>query len=248
MSSATSLIPKPDFDFCKDVPNIEAPSVSADGVVEEVKVKAEVPIVAADIPKKVEVVVPTVVEKEKAPSSSLVVTKPVATIASAEADMRREIDAFLLPYRERKIAAGQKQVHVTLQKDWEKVTKVTQSEGYTLEDYYNNQLGKPAQRALVREWFVHDIEIKNMVLIINSCLSVNKIQSSGFSGKAYAIEELKQIVNFNYARLDADSVDGDDTVLNRVTLRGFDKIIDDYVALLAKHAEVLRDIRNYKTV
>ena len=38
------------FDFCKDVPNIEAPKVSPEGIVEEVKVKAAEPTVAADIP------------------------------------------------------------------------------------------------------------------------------------------------------------------------------------------------------
>ena len=64
LSGLAGAVAEP-FDFCKDVPNIEAPEVSPEGKVEKVKVKAPEPTVAADIPKKVEVVEPTVIEKER---------------------------------------------------------------------------------------------------------------------------------------------------------------------------------------
>lgn len=74
------------FDLCKDVPNVDAPEV-VDGKVTKVKDKGPAPTTATEIPKVVEVVEPTVVEKEKQRSVNAAHTKAVL-------DIRAEIDAF----------------------------------------------------------------------------------------------------------------------------------------------------------
>ena len=86
------------FDFCKDVPNIEAPEVSPEGKVEKVKVKAAEPTVAADIPKKVEEVVPTVVQKENEVSSSGLIEKSYSELLDDLAPYRKEIDELIKPF------------------------------------------------------------------------------------------------------------------------------------------------------
>ena len=58
------------FDLCKDVPNIDAGEIDENGKVASVVVKAEEPTTATEIPEKVVALEPTVVEKEKQPSSS----------------------------------------------------------------------------------------------------------------------------------------------------------------------------------
>jgi len=247
IANATSLIPSPNFDFCKDVPNVEAPKVSADGKVEAVKVKAEEPIVAADIPKKVEVVVPTVVEKEKAPSVSPKIDTNLRDLQIAKAEMGFEIDDFLSPYRKRKQAASFEKYKLTSDKNWEKINNVIQKEGYNLKEYYNYEMGKPAQLELVRQWFVHDIEIMNMNLLINSCLKVNKLWATleGEYRTDY-VGKVRQTLIFNYKRLDADLVDDEGRVLNIVGVRDGAKILDAYTVVLNNYDAVIKDLRNYK--
>jgi hypothetical protein len=247
IANATSLIPSPNFDFCKDVPNVEAPKVSADGKVEAVKVKAEEPIVAADIPKKVEVVVPTVVEKEKAPSVSPKIDTNLRDLQIAKAEMGFEIDDFLNPYRKRKQAASYEKYKLTSDKNWEKINNVIQKEGYNLKEYYNYEMGKPAQLELVRQWFVHDIEIMNMNLLINSCLKVNKLWATlEGENRTYYVGKVRQTLIFNYKRLDADLVDDEGRVLNIVGVREGAKILDAYTVVLNNYDAVIKDLRNYK--
>ena len=235
------------FDFCKDVPNIEAPKVSADGKVEVVKVKAEEPIVAADIPKKVEVVVPTVVEKEKAPSVSPKIDTNLRDLQIAKAEMGFEIDDFLSPYRKRKQAASYEKYKLTSDKNWEKINNVIQKEGYNLKEYYNYEMGKPAQLELVRQWFVHDIEIMNMNLLINSCLKVNKLWATlEGENRTYYVGKVRQTLIFNYKRLDADLVNDEGRVLNIVGIREGAKILDAYTVVLNNYDAVIKDLRNYK--
>ena len=247
IANATSLIPSPNFDFCKDVPNVEAPKVSADGKVEAVKVKAEEPIVAADIPKKVEVVVPTVVEKEKAPSVSPKIDTNLRDLQIAKAEMGFEIDDFLNPYRKRRRAASYENFKLTSDKNWEKINNVIQKEGYNLKEYYNYEMGKPAQLELVRQWFVHDIEIMNMNLLINSCLKVNKLWATlEGENRTYYVGKVRQTLIFNYKRLDADLVDDEGRVLNIVGIHDGAKILDAYTVVLNNYDAVIKDLRNYK--
>jgi hypothetical protein len=75
-----------DFDLCKDVPNVDAPEV-VDGKVTKVKDKGPAPTTATEVPKVVEVVEPTVVEKEKAPTINPALEK-------SKRDIQDQIDAF----------------------------------------------------------------------------------------------------------------------------------------------------------
>jgi len=247
IANATSLIPSPNFDFCNDVPNIEAPKVSADGKVEAVTNIGPDPVVPADVPAAPVALVPTVVEKEKAPSVSPKIDTNLRDLQIAKAEMGFEIDDFLSPYRKRKQAASFEKYKLTSDKNWEKVNNVIQKEGYNLKEYYNYEMGKPAQLELVRQWFVHDIEIMNMNLLINSCLKVNKLWATleGEYRTDY-VGKVRQTLIFNYKRLDADLVDDEGRVLNIVGVRDGAKILDAYTVVLNNYDAVIKDLRNYK--
>lgn len=72
-----------DFDFCKDVPNIDAPEV-VDGKVTKVIDKGPEPTTPAEVPVVVETVTPTIVAKEKEPSVSGLTTKSYSELLEAK--------------------------------------------------------------------------------------------------------------------------------------------------------------------
>ena len=141
-----------EFDFCKDVPNIEAPKVSAEGKVEQVKVKAEEPIVAADIPKKVEVVEPTVIAKEKQVSESGLIEKSYSELLDDLAPYRKEIDELIAPFlpaikkflkSEKKMARNKK-----YKKLKEKFAKANLKES----EYYNTVASSSEKKLIEEKW------------------------------------------------------------------------------------------------
>lgn len=152
IANATSLIPSPNFDFCKDVPNVEAPKVSADGVVEEVKVKAEVPIVAADIPKKVEPVVPTVVEKEKQASSSGLMEKSLYELLEDLAPYEKEIAALTAQQMPAIRAYGKNEIAMSKNRNYKKLIAKKAKTDYTWPEYYNTVATDSEKKLIEEKW------------------------------------------------------------------------------------------------
>lgn len=174
------------FDFCKDVPNVDAPKVDEKGVVEQVKVKAEEPIVAKDIPVKVEPVVPTVVKKEVQKSSSPIVSvveeKPtetrqaiVANYDTAQYEIRKMIEA-----RKHKMSKMLGEVDIALShtKPFKKMIKRKEKSGFeTIIDYYNSGKAKKSEQKLIIEYYDHynDYNIlkseRNYIIRLNAFLT-----------------------------------------------------------------------------
>ena len=90
------------FDFCKDVPNIDAPEV-VDGKVTKVIDKGPEPTTPAEIPVVVEPVTPTIVAKEEQPSVSSVTEKPLKEIANAYIPFENEIKEYKKQYTAKKM-------------------------------------------------------------------------------------------------------------------------------------------------
>ena len=140
----------PEFDFCKDVPNIDAPKVSAEGKVEEVKMKTEEPTVAADIPEKVAPVVPTVVEKEKQVSESGLIEKSFSELLDDLAPYRKEIDELIAPFLPaiKKYAKSEKKM--ALNKKYKKLKEKIAKANLKESEYYNS-VASSAEKELIEE-------------------------------------------------------------------------------------------------
>ena len=140
------------FDFCKDVPNIDAPKVSAEGKVEEVKVKAAEPIVAADIPKKVEVVVPTVVQKENEVSSSGLIEKSYSELLDDLAPYRKEIDKLIAPFLPAIKKFSKNEKKMSRNKKYQKLIKKKAKSGLKTSEYYNTVASSAEKKLIEEKW------------------------------------------------------------------------------------------------
>jgi len=232
------------FDFCKDVPNIDAPKVSAEGKVEEVKVKAAEPIVAADIPKKVEVVVPTVVAKEKLPSVSPKVVKPVDKLKQAQVAMGLELNKYLQPNKRALYDANKevfrifKQALNSVGRDKERAAK----KNMTLIEYYNTGKGRKVARILVKKYCIALAEENKLKEYRNACSYLNRVM--GQNPDADLSEETeKQINRLNKeiitVRAEGDSLLGE-------TLGGHGDLVAGYSELMFWHLDLISELRDYK--
>jgi len=232
------------FDFCKDVPNIDAPKVSAEGKVEEVKVKAAEPIVAADIPKKVEVVVPTVVAKEKLPSVSPKVVKPVDKLKQAQVAMGLELSKYLQPNKRALYDANKevfrifKQALNSVGRDKERAAK----KNMTLIEYYNTGKGRKVARILVKKYCIALAEENKLKEYKNACSYLNRVM--GQNPDADLSEETeKQINRLNKeiitVRAEGDSLLGE-------TLGGHGDLVAGYSELMFWHLDLISELRDYK--
>ena len=140
------------FDFCKDVPNIEAPKVSADGIVEVVKVKAAEPIVAADIPKKVEEVVPTVIEKENEVSSSGLIEKSYSELLDDLAPYRKEIDKLIKPFLPAIKEFSKNEKKMSRNKKYKKLKEKYAKADLKESEYYNNVASSGEKKLIEEKW------------------------------------------------------------------------------------------------
>lgn len=233
------------FDFCKDVPNIEAPKVSPEGKVEVVKVKAEEPIVAADIPKKVEVVVPTVVEKERAPSIKPTVTVSRDELADAKSAMRKEIDSFLLEFRTNKTAAARLSARNRASTiSWNRILKNKDKDGLTLMDYYNSEQGKKVDRILIKKYLKSEAEAAKWNTIILVCLSLTRFSATLGTG-----DEFQQILKREKSKINLGSLEEvveDGEYLSTRTVTGYGGTIQSYANILVKHATIIEQIESYR--
>lgn len=250
------------FDFCKDVPNIEAPKVSADGKVEVVKVKAEEPIVAADIPKKVEVVVPTVVEKEKAPSVNLKVDDTAEKLKQAKDEMNRALNDYRATYtklmREAstealkyKLAGAPEDELITI--DSQRVntivgraeTRAAVAE-ITLIEYYNS--GKPRKkiaRAFIRKFLIAKYEMMKYKEYSGQMMVINRgLTYAGFAGLTLEEQVTQRVEYMNEKILEVQ--DNGDT-LSLVALGGHGPPLEGYRDIIVQYQETLNKIRNYKS-
>ena len=151
VSGAASAAQKK-FDFCKDVPNIEAPKVSADGIVEVVKVKAAEAIVAADIPKKVAEVVPTVIEKENEVSSSGLIEKSYSELLNDLAPYRKEIDKLIKPFLPAIKKFSKNEKKMSRNKKYQKLIKKKAKSGLKTSEYYNTVASSAEKKLIEEKW------------------------------------------------------------------------------------------------
>ena len=233
------------FDLCKDVPNIDAPVVSPEGKVEAVKVKAEEPIVAAAIPKKVEVVVPTVVEKEKAVSVKPTVTVSRDELADAKDAMRREIDGFLSEFRTNKSAASRLSAHNKASTNsWNRIIKNKDKDGLTLMDYYNSGQGKKVDRILVKKYLISEAEAAKWNTILLVCLSLTRYSATLGTG-----DEFQQILKREKSKINLGSLEEvveDGEYLSARTVTGYGSTLQSYANILEKHATIIEQIESYR--
>jgi hypothetical protein len=233
------------FDLCKDVPNIDAPVVSPEGKVEAVKVKAEEPIVAAAIPKKVEVVVPTVVEKEKAVSVKPTVTVSRDELADAKDAMRREIDGFLSEFRTNKTAASRLSARNRASTNiWNKIIKNKDKDGLTLIEYYNSGQGKKVDRILVKKYLISEAEAAKWNTILLVCLSLTRYSATLGTG-----DEFQQILKREKSKINLGSLEEvieDGEYLSTRTVTGYGSTLQSYANILEKHATIIEQIESYR--
>lgn len=236
--------PEEKFDFCKDCPNIEAPEVSPEGKVEKVKVKAAEPTVAADIPKKVEVVEPTVVAKEKLPSVSPKVEKPVDKLKEAQVAMAQELNRYLEPNakelyeKNKEVLRIEMQAQDTIGREKEKAAK----KNMTLIEYYNTGTGRKVARILVKKYSIANAERTQLKEYKNACMYLNRIMSQNPDADL-SEETEKQINKLNKeiitVRAEGDSLIGE-------TLGGHGDLVAGYSELMFWHLDLISELRDYK--
>ncbi len=232
------------FDFCKDVPNIEAPEVSPEGKVEKVKVKAAEPTVAADIPKKVEEVVPTVVAKEKLPSVSPKVEKPVDKLKEAQVAMVQELNRYLEPNakelyeKNKEVLRIEMQAQDSVAREKEKAAK----KNMTLIEYYNTGKGRKVSRILVKKYSIANAERTQLKEYKNACMYLNRVMMQNPDADL-SEETEKQINKLNKeiitVREEGDSLIGE-------TLGGHGDLVAGYSELMFWHLDLISELRDYK--
>jgi len=232
------------FDFCKDVPNIEAPEVSPEGKVEKVKVKAAEPTVAADIPKKVEVVTPTVVAKEKLPSVSPKVEKPVDKLKEAQVAMGLELNKYLQPNKQALYDANKEVHRIFIQaqnsvgRDKEKAAK----KNMTLIEYYNTGKGRKVARILVKKYCIALAEENKLKEYKNACSYLNRVM--GQNPDADLNEETEKQINRLNKEIITVREEGDSLIGE--TLGGHGDLVAGYSELMFWHLDLISELRDYK--
>ena len=208
------------------------------------KVKAAEPIVAADIPKKVEVVVPTVVAKEKLPSVSPKVVKPVDKLKQAQVAMGLELNKYLQPNKRALYDANKevfrifKQALNSVGRDKERAAK----KNMTLIEYYNTGKGRKVARILVKKYCIALAEENKLKEYKNACSYLNRVM--GQNPDADLSEETeKQINRLNKeiitVRAEGDSLLGE-------TLGGHGDLVAGYSELMFWHLDLISELRDYK--
>jgi hypothetical protein len=255
-------VSEPEFDFCKDVPNIEAPKVSAEGKVEQVKVKAEEPIVAADIPKKVEVVEPTVIEKEKEPSVSPKVDTSAADIKKAKDLRSRELNEYRLTYKDLQTEATKKAfrilsqgakdhdaVRTAMDSTWQSIDSIVGRmkskallEGVSDIEYYNSGKGKRLERSLLKKYIIAKSEEAKFKEYNGQMMRFNHVITY-FPGQSFA-EEAQQQTEYMNKKITLVKEEGDSLVI--ITPGGHDAVLKGYAEIATRHQDAINDLRNYK--
>ena len=138
------------FDFCKDVPNIDAPKVSADGKVEKVVDKGAEPTTPAAGPKKIEEVVPTVVQKENEVSESGLIEKSYSELLDDLAPYRKEIDELIAPFLPAIKKFSKNEKIMSRNKKYKKL-KGRYSKAFKKESEYYNTAASSSEKKLIEE-------------------------------------------------------------------------------------------------
>ena len=139
------------FDFCKDVPNIDAPEV-VDGKVTKVIDKGPEPTTPAEVPVVVETVTPTIVAKEKEPSVSGLTTKSYSELLEAKQPYDDAIatfkDSYLPPLKE--WTDRVKMLKKT--KMWKKLDKRILRKKMKYAEYYNSE-ADDTEKKLIDDYY-----------------------------------------------------------------------------------------------
>ena len=151
VSGAASAAQKK-FDFCKDVPNIDAPKVSATGVVEKVVDKGPEPTTPAEGPKKVEEVVPTVVQKEKTVSSSGLIEKSYSELLNDLAPYRKEIDKLIEPFLPAIKKFSKNEKKMSRNRNYQRLIKKKAKTGLKTSEYYNTVASSAEKKLIEEKW------------------------------------------------------------------------------------------------
>ena len=251
------------FDFCKDVPNIDAPKVSPEGKVEQVKVKAEEPVVAADIPKKVEPVVPTVIEKEKQPSVSpkLEVDDTADKMKKERDEMNRSLNGYREKYNQlmrdatseaiRAKLQGGKTDDVFISIDSKFVNSIVGraetsacAEGISLLDYYNSgKQSKKFAQIIIKKFLIAQYQVKKYKEYNGQMMIISRGMIHGF-GSLTLEEQVAQRIEYMNKSIVEVQENGD--VLSLVPLGGHDSVLKGYRDIIVSYQETLAKLKSYK--
>lgn len=256
------------FDFCKDVPNIDAPKVSADGKVEKVVDKGAEPTTPAEGPKKIEEVVPTVIEKEKEPSVSPKVEVSAADLQRAREFRARELNYYRDKYSELLREKGFEVARILRQGGASNDTEFSARDndaasfrnnrglvgreatkaavkGVSLIDWYNSdKIKKRITKGLVKKYLIaYSEELKydeyaGQMMAINHAIAYGAYMPNGLEGEA------KEREAFMHKKIIIVKEEGD--ALVETTPGGHDGVLTGYVAVIEKHKQIMDDLRAYK--
>lgn len=207
------------FDLCKDVPNVDAPEV-VDGKVTKVKDKGPAPTTATEVPKVVEVVEPTVVEKEKQRSANAAHSKAILDIRAAidafDAELKetyqRYIDAILAS---NKLLAEYEQDPV-----WGQIKKVQTDRAYESFaaiydiDYANGTSVEPSHYNLIQKYYTEYYKVTSTKYVLGSLRNIHNFANTvgldlkrpnGSSAFDEYTENKEKEINKNYFELTEDT-------------------------------------------
>jgi hypothetical protein len=256
------------FDFCKDVPNIDAPKVSAEGKVEKVVDKGPEPTTPVAGPKKVEVVVPTVIEKEKEPSVSPKVDRSAQDLQRARErranDLNDYRDAYKDLHRETgfevarilRQGGGQNDDELRVRDNDASLFKNSRgivgrentkaaAKGISLIDWYNaGKIRRKMAAALVKKYLItRSEELKydeylGQMMAINHCVAYGAYMPNGLEGEA---KEREAAMNKRIVIVKEEG-----GALVETTPGGHDGVLTGYVTVIEMHKQIMADLQAYK--
>ena len=250
------------FDFCKDVPNIDAPEV-VDGKVTKVIDKGPEPTVPVEVPAVVEPLTPTVVAKEKQPSVSpkLEVDDTADKMKEARDEMNRSLNEYRAKYNQlmrdatseavRAKIQGGKTDGVSVSIDSEFVDSSVgraetsaNAEGISLLDYYNS--GKPSKkvaRALIKKFLIAQYQVKKYKEYNAQMMIISRGMMYGF-GSLTLEEQVAERIEYMNKNIVEVQENGD--VLSLVPLGGHDSVLEGYRDIIVSYQETLAKLKSYK--
>lgn len=224
-----------DFDFCKDVPNIDGTLVG--GKIGAIKDKGAAITTAIAIPEKVKAVIPTVIANEALPSSGTS-TMPRKDIVK---DFNSFVDNSLKPIedKEKKIKSEATIASLKFMKSGEMsaIYDKMKPGPYNLVTYYNSERATPSEKTTIAEYYKN----KNLT---------NK--SNALMKKFSYISALTSKADFNASDLNdsATTAQWKEVVVRGDTLseiqQSSDSEVKEYAKAHSQHQGVITNWNKYK--
>lgn len=240
------------FDFCKDVPNIDAPEV-VDGKVTKVIDKGPEPTTPAEVPVVVEPVTPTIVAKEKEPSVSGLTTKSYSELLEAVQPYDDAIAALKDSYFRPLYEWTNRSTKLKKKRAWKKLDTFVKNLKMKYVEFYNSEFANSEEKKLIDEFYLgygeatRALAARKRIDVVDAYYTVGQYSEALSSlSEEEALSRLtrEKVKNIEYL------IDGLNSARNKIIMETKDfnsKEVDSQVkSLFQQYEKEITEYQNYR--